>query len=257
MTKILIKTPEEISHLRESGKRLAQVLKTVIASVAPGVTTLSLDVLAEKLIREVGGIPVFKGYASGSGQPFPASLCASINEEVVHGIPSAEKIVRAGDLLKLDIGMRFAGMVTDMARTVRVGVVLPEADKLVSVTEESLRRGIAALHPGTHIARYASAVQNFVEAEGFSVVRDLAGHGVGREVHEEPRIPNYVSRDLNNFVVRSGMTLALEPMVNMGKFGVKLAPDHWTFVTTDGKWSAHFEDTVVITENGAEVVTKC
>lgn len=254
--KALIKTADEINNLRESGKRLAKVMSAVMAAVHPGVPTKDLDILAEKLIRELGGIPVFKGYTIGAELPFPASLCASINEEVVHGIPSDEKIVREGDLLKLDLGMRFAGMVTDMARTVKVGKISPEADKLVSVTEESLQLGIAELRPGARISSYSRAVQKFVESQGFSVVRDLAGHGVGREVHEEPRIPNYVSRDMNDFVIREGMTLALEPMVNAGTFEVRLSSDNWTFVTADGKLSAHFEDTVVITKDGAEAVTK-
>jgi methionyl aminopeptidase len=253
--KAIIKTADEIKSLRESGKRLAKVMEALIAVAVPGVSTKNLDVLAEKLIRKAGGIPVFKGYKIGSEQSFPASLCVSINEEVVHGIPSDKKIVREGDLLKLDIGMRFGGMVTDMARTVKVGMVSSEADKLVSVTEESLRLGTAELCPGARISNYSRVVQKFVEAQGFSVVRDLAGHGVGREVHEEPRIPNYVSR-ANDFVIREGMTLALEPMVNMGTFEVMLAPDNWTFVTSDGKLSAHFEDTVVITATGADVVTK-
>lgn len=252
-----MKTPDEIVRLRASGRRLATVLEAVIASVRPGMTTEALDVLSEKLIRESGGIPVFKGYGSGSGRPFPATLCTSINEEVVHGIPRADRVVREGDLLKLDIGMRFEGMVTDMARTVRVGAVTKEAEKLSVVTEESLRRGIAELRPGARISRYAEAVQSYVETNGFSVVRDLVGHGVGRELHEDPQVPNYVSRDMDDFVILPGMTLALEPMVNMGSFGVKIASDGWTFVTIDGRWSAHFEDTVVITESGADIVTRC
>ncbi len=255
--KVLIKTSDEIKRLRESGERLAQVMESVVAAVCPGIETLALDVLTEKLIRSAGGIPIFKGYNAGSERPFPASLCASINQEVVHGIPSAKKIVRDGDLLKLDIGMRFAGMVTDMARTVRVGKVSPEANILAAVTEASLQKGVAELRPGVRISRYARAVQKFVEAQGFSVVRDLTSHGVGRELHEAPQIPNYISRDLTDFVICAGMTFALEPMVNMGTFSVKLASDNWTFVTADGKWSAHFEDTVVITKDGAEVVTKC
>lgn len=256
MSKDFIKTPDEIIRLRESGKRLAKVLDEVIASVKPGMTTETLDALAENLIREAGGIPIFKGYGAGSGKPFPATLCSSINEEVVHGIPSAKKIIREGDLLKLDIGMRFEGMVTDMARTVKIGVVSSEAERLTAVTEESLRRGIAELRPGAHISRYAHAVQSFVEANGFSVVRDLVGHGVGYELHEDPQVPNYVSREMDDFVVRQGMTLALEPMVNSGTFGVKIGADGWTFITADGKWSAHFEDTVVITESGADIVTR-
>lgn len=252
----LIKTEEEIVRLKESGKRLAHVLEKIIATVASGLSTKDIDVLSEQLIRESGGIPIFKGYGSGSGRPFPATLCTSLNEEVVHGIPNTERKIRTGDLLKLDIGMRFEGMVTDMARTVRVGDVTKEAEKLAAVTEESLRHGIVELRPGAHISAYARAVQNYVEGNGFSIVRDLVGHGVGHELHEEPQIPNYVSRGMDDFIVEKGMTLALEPMVNMGTFAVKIARDGWTFVTVDGKWSAHCEDTVVITENGAEVVTR-
>ncbi|MDO8565976.1 MAG: type I methionyl aminopeptidase [Candidatus Moranbacteria bacterium] len=252
----LTKTEEEIARLKESGKRLAHVLEKVTAMVAPGLSTKDIDVLSERLIRESGGIPIFKGYGGGSGRPFPATLCTSLNEEVVHGIPNAERKIRTGDLLKLDIGMRFEGMVTDMARTVRVGEVTPDVEKLAAVTEESLKRGIVELRPGARISAYARAVQSYVEENGFSVVRDLVGHGVGHELHEEPQIPNYVSREMDDFVVKKGMTLALEPMVNMGTFAVKIARDGWTFVTVDGKWSAHCEDTVVITENGAEVVTR-
>lgn len=255
MPKHWIKTEDEIRRLRESGRRLALVLDQVIAAVRPGMTTQEIDVLAERLIRESGGLPIFKGYNTGAATPFPASLCISLNDEVVHGIPS-DRVLEEGDLLKLDIGMRFEGMVSDMARTVPVGKVSEEAKRLLEVTEESLNRGIAELRPGAPISNYASAVQSFVEAQGFSVVRDLVGHGVGRELHEDPQVPNYTSRHMRDFIVEKGMTLALEPMVNAGTFAVGIAPDDWTFVTSDGKLSAHFEDTVVITANGAEVLTR-
>lgn len=257
MSPTLIKTADEILRLRVSGQRLAGVLQAVMASVIPGITTADIDILAERLIREAGGIPIFKGYGAGSGRPFPASICTSINEEVVHGIPRAKKIIRAGDLVKLDIGMRCEGMVTDMARTVKVGVMTKEKERLVAVTEESLSRGIAELRPGARVSAYARAVQDFVEQNGFSVVRDLVGHGVGHQLHEDPQVPNYVSRGMDDFMVLPGMALALEPMVNAGAFGVKIAKDTWTFVTADGSLSAHFEDTVVITESGADVVTRC
>lgn len=257
MSQTLIKTADEILRLRVSGQRLAVILQAVMASVAPGTTTKDIDILAERLIREAGGIPIFKGYGSDFGRPFPASICTSVNEEVVHGIPHPKKIIREGDLVKLDIGMRFEGMVTDMARTVSVGAMTKEKDRLVAVTEESLRRGIAELRPGARISAYARAVQTYVEQQGFSVVRDLVGHGVGHELHEDPQVPNYVSRGMNDLIVRPGMAFALEPMVNAGAFGVKIAADTWTFVTADGSLSAHFEDTVVITEEGADVVTRC
>ncbi|MBI2439112.1 MAG: type I methionyl aminopeptidase [Candidatus Moranbacteria bacterium] len=251
-----IKTEEEIGRMRQSGKRLALVLETVIESVCPGMTTLAVDVLAERLIREQGGIPIFKGYGGGSGRPFPATVCTSLNNEVVHGIPNQERVIRDGDLLKLDIGMRYDGMVTDMARTVAVGTISDEAKKLLRVTEESLSCGIQTLCPGGRLSVYARAVQEHVEKNGFSVVRDLVGHGVGRELHEEPQVPNYYSSSFREVVLRKGMALALEPMVNLGGFAVTIAPDDWTFVTKDGSLSAHFEDTVVITEKGAEIVTR-
>jgi methionyl aminopeptidase len=256
MSKQWIKTADEIKRLRESGKRLALVLAEVIKAAHPGVSTKDLDVLSERLIRQAGGLPIFKGYNTGMGQPFPGSVCASLNNEVVHGIPSADRIIKEGDILKLDIGMRFEGMVSDMARTVAIGEITADAARLLAVTRESLERGIQELRPGISIARYASTVQTFVETNGFSVVRDLVGHGVGRELHEDPQVPNYVSRHMHDFVLAAGMTLALEPMVNAGTFDVEVAPDDWTFITKDGKLSAHFEDTVVITEQGAEVLTR-
>jgi methionyl aminopeptidase len=256
MGKQWIKTEDEIRRLRASCKHLAQILDTIIKAVRPGMSTKDIDILSEKLILEVGGTPIFKGYMGGSDRPFPATLCTSINEEVVHGIPNPKRIIQEHDLLKLDIGMRYDGMVSDMARTVRVGIVSPEAEKLTTVTEESLRRGIAELRPGARISAYAHAVQSYVEANGFSVVRDLVGHGVGNELHEDPQVPNYVSKGMYDFILQEGMTLALEPMINIGTYRVKIAPDNWAFITTDGKWSSHFEDTVVITENGAEVLTR-
>ncbi|MFZ3031995.1 MAG: type I methionyl aminopeptidase [Candidatus Moraniibacteriota bacterium] len=256
MSKQWIKTDDEIARLRESGRRLAIVLDQVIAAAKPGMNTLELDVLAEKFIRAEGGIPIFKGYGAESGRPFPGSVCVSLNNEVVHGIPSKNRIIKEGDLLKLDIGMRFEGMVSDMARTVAVGNISKEAAKLLAVTRESLERGIAALRPGAMISAYAKAVQGFVEENGFSVVRDLVGHGVGHELHEDPQVPNYVSRHMHDFILEKGMTLALEPMINAGTFAVRIAPDEWTFITSDGRLSAHFEDTVVITEKGAEILTR-
>ncbi|MBP9727837.1 MAG: type I methionyl aminopeptidase [Candidatus Moranbacteria bacterium] len=256
MTNQWIKTEDEIQHLRASCKRLAGVLDTIMKEVRVGMSTWDIDVLAERLIREAGGIPIFKGYHAGSGRPFPASLCVSLNNEVVHGIPRKERIIKEGDLLKLDIGMRFEGMVSDMARTMPIGGITKEAQALLDVTRESLERGIVELRPGAPISAYAHAVQSYVESHGFSVVRDLVGHGVGRELHEDPQVPNYTSRHMHDFILAPGMTLALEPMINVGTFQVDIAPDDWTFITADGKLSAHFEDTVVITENGAEILTR-
>ncbi len=233
------------------------MLAAVIQSVRPGIVASELDALAERLIVASGGIPIFKGYGAETGKPFPASLCVSVNNEVVHGVPKSETRLQGGDVLKLDNGMRYEGMVTDMARTILVGNSgTPGARKLIAVTEESLRRGIAVLRPGAQLSEYARAVQEYVESQGCSVVRDLVGHGVGYELHEPPQIPNFVSRDFHDVTLAAGMTFALEPMVNAGGYPVKVASDGWTVVTADGSLSAHFEDTVVITENGAEVVTR-
>lgn len=252
-----IKSAEEQQRLRESGKRLAFVLQAVIQSVRPGMTTFDLDVLAERLIVQSGGIPVFKGYGTETGKPFPASLCVSVNEEVVHGIPRRETALQAGDVLKLDIGMRFDGMVSDMARTILVGGSgTEESKRLIAVTEESLQRGMKVLCVGEKLSAYAKTVQEYVEREGFSIVRDLVGHGVGYELHEPPQVPNFISRNFQDVTLREGMTLALEPMVNAGNYPVKIGPDGWTVITADGSLSAHFEDTVILTDKGAEVVTK-
>jgi methionyl aminopeptidase len=251
----LLKNDDELRRVRASGARLAAVLGLVMAEARPGRSTAELDLLAERLIRERDALPVFKGYAGGNHRPFPASICTSLNEEVVHGIPRKDRVLRDGDVLKIDIGLRFEGLVTDMARTLAIGAVTTEAQKLIRVTKESLRRGIAALKPGRPLVEYSRAVQNYVEENGFSVIRDLVGHGVGHELHESPHIPNYVTKQ-TILVVRPGMVLALEPMVNAGSYAVRLAPDDWTIVTEDGRLGAHFEDTVVITEGGAEVVTQ-
>lgn len=250
----LLKTEDEIVRVRASGTRLARVLAAVLAKVTPGMTTWDIDVLAEKLIRDAGGDPVFKGYNVGASRSFPGSVCTSLNEEVVHGLPSKERVVREGDLLKVDIGMRYEGMVTDMARTIGVGSISEEAQKLMEVTRESLRRGVAVLKPGLPLGEYGRTVQEYVEAKGFSVIRDLVGHGVGHELHEPPHVPNYATPKTTT-VVQKGMVLALEPMVNAGTYAVKVAPDGWTIITADNRLGAHFEDTVVITDRGAEVVT--
>lgn len=250
------KTADELERLRESGKRLASVLTTVIQAVAPGVSTQELDQIAEREIRAAGGIPIFKGYGAEWGKPFPASLCTSINEEVVHGIPNEKRVIQEGDLVKLDIGLRFEGMVTDMARTIGVGTLSAEAQKVLEVTRESLDQGIAKIKAGAHLSDYALAVQSYAEAHGCSVVRDLVGHGVGHALHEDPQIPNYFHAGFRDFTFVEGMTLALEPMVNIGAFSVRIAPDQWTFVTKDGSLSAHFEDTVIVTKEGVEIVTR-
>jgi methionyl aminopeptidase len=256
MANFRIKNEKQLEAVRESGKRLRQVMRLLSDAVTPGISTAELDKMAEAEIWRLGGVPIFKGYGAEYGRPFPASVCISLNEEVVHGIPKANRIVKEGDLIKLDMGLRFEGMVTDMARTLSVGKVSKDALRLLEVTRESLDQGIARLRAGARLSDYAGTVQRYAESHGFSVVRDLVGHGVGFALHEEPQIPNYFSPRMRDFVFQKGMVVALEPMVNAGKYHVKIGSDGWTFVASDGSLSAHFEDTVIIAENGAEVVTR-
>lgn len=257
MAKSWIKTADEQKRLREGGRVLARILSEVMELVQGGVATDTLGRAAEAKIRAVDGEAIFKGYGQAWGAPpFPAALCVSINEEVVHGIPKTDRIMKEGDIVKLDIGMRYQGLVTDMARTVLVGEASSEAKKLKQVVEASLEAGLAGLRPGAVMEDYAVAVERVVRAAGFQCVRDLVGHGVGHELHEEPQIPNYSGSGLPNFTFAEGMVVALEPMITAGDYRVELAPDAWAFVTKDRRLSAHWENTVLITRAGAEVLTK-
>lgn len=253
---MLIKSQKEIDILREGGKLLAQAVSELEREVKPGVSTWELDVLAEEKIRSVGGVPAFKGYRGDPGNPpFPGTICASLNDEVVHGIPRKDRVLCEGDLFKLDIGMRYKNLYTDMARTFAVGRVLREAQTLMDVTRQSLEAGAETIHAGSTIREYAEAVERYVKSFGFDVVRDLVGHGVGHEVHEDPQIPNYVDARLPKFAFREGMVIALEPMVNAGTWKVKILPDAWTFATLDGRMSAHWENTYVVLDRGVEQLT--
>lgn len=251
---IIIKTPEEIEVMREGGRILTGIMDKLGEMAKPGRNTHEIDKLARELVFENGSIPIFEGYGNPKN-PYPAAVCTSINSEIVHGIPNKKRVLKEEDILKVDIGMKYKGLITDMSRTFTVGKVSPEAWKLLKVTRESLDIGIEKLKPGAKLSEYSAAVESYVRSNGFSVVRELVGHGVGRELHEDPQIPNYKSngRDL---VLKVGMTLALEPMVNEGTWEIKLEPDGWTYVTADGKLSAHFEDTVVITKSGCEILTR-
>ncbi len=251
-----LKNGEQMDSLRESGKRLETVMREVGAAIRAGVSTAKLDDVAEATIRRLGGETVFKGYGREYGRPFPASICVSINDEVVHGIPRKSRIISEGDIVKVDMGLRYRGMVTDMARTFAVGAVSDEAARLMRATEESLLRGVNAIRPSARISDYAKAVQRYAEDRGFSVVRDLVGHGVGFELHEPPQIPNYFLVGMKDVAFRSGMAVALEPMVNAGGYEVCLGKDGWVFTTEDGTLSAHFEDTIIITDQGIEIVTR-
>lgn len=251
-----LKTAEEIVLLRESGRRLAAVLQELKKAIAPGVTTLELDTLAEKLIRAGGDTPPFLNYTPhGARKPFPASLCVSLNDEIVHGIPSNSRIIKEGDIVSIDLGLTHKGMVTDAALTVAVGDVSDDVMLLIKETERSLYEGIKAARGGARIGDIGAAIERVAYKHGYGVVRELGGHGVGHAVHEEPYVPNY-GRKGTGPILKPGMVLALEPMFMLGEEEVRLMPDGYTIITKDGSLSAHFEHTIVITDGGPEIVTK-
>jgi methionyl aminopeptidase len=251
-----IKNNQEIKKIKESGKRLVLVMEEIRKNIKAGVSTLELDKIAESAILKLGGIPAFKNYRTGSGSPYPASICASINDEIVHGIPSENKILKEGNILKIDIGLKFEGMFTDMARTFAVGNIDEKAKKIIEVTEKSFWEGAKKIKSGAKLSDYSKAVQKYVESFGFSVVRDLVGHGIGKKLHEEPQIMNYCDGYYQDLELRSGMVLALEPMVNEGSYETRIENNGWVFKTRDGKLSAHYENTILVTEKGFEILTK-
>jgi methionyl aminopeptidase len=250
---IPLKSIEEIGFIRESSRIVADVLKIVGAQIQPGRTTLELDKVAEDFIRSMGGEPAFKGYGWDKKNLFPATLCTSIDAEVVHGIPS-KRILKNGDLISIDVGVKKNGFYGDGACSFAVGEVSEEKQRLMRVTKESLAKGIEQAVTGNKVQDISNAVQVYVEANGFSVVRDLVGHGVGRKLHEEPSIPNF-GEPGTGAILKDGMTLAIEPMVNAGTWRVKVAADGWTVLTADGKSSAHFEHTIAIVHGKAEILT--
>jgi methionyl aminopeptidase len=244
-----LKTPEEIEILRQANRIVARVLEQLAERITPGVTTRELDHFVEELIRAHGAEPAFLGYRG-----YPASTCISINEQVVHGIPGPRRI-RKGDLVSVDIGVIFREFYGDAARTYAVGHVRHRGLRLMQVTEEALYRGIEEARAGKRLYDISRSIQSWVERHGFSVVRDFVGHGIGRRLHEEPQIPNYLPSTPINPLLREGMVLALEPMVNAGGHRVKVLPDGWTAVTEDGSLSAHFEHSVAITADGPEILS--
>ncbi len=247
---IIYKSPQEIDLMRRAGRITAMTVERLMGEVRPGVTTADLDEIAEKIIRGVGAVPSFKGYRG-----FPASICTSVNHEVVHGIPSLRRILREGDLLSLDVGAVWEGYHGDSAVTVFVGAPPSDvAEKLVRVTEDSLDAGISQLRAGARLAEVGRAVQQVVEGAGFSVVREYVGHGVGRALHEDPQIPNYDDQR-RGLLVKPGLVVAIEPMVNVGDWATRVLPDGWTVVTADRSLSAHFEHTIAVTDDGTEVLT--
>ncbi len=247
---IIRKSPEEIAKMRVAGRIVADVRERVAAAVRPGVTTAELDAIAERYIHEAGAIPSFKGYRG----TFPASICASVNEQVVHGIPG-DRVLEEGDLLALDFGAIWEGYHGDSAITVFVGdSPSAEAEKLVRVTEESLEAGISEIRDGNRLSDIGYAVQQVVEGAGFAVVREYVGHGIGQNLHEDPQIPNFGPPGRGP-VLRPGLVVAVEPMVNMGGWETTVLDDGWTVVTEDGSLSAHFEHTIALTDEGPEVLT--
>jgi methionyl aminopeptidase len=247
---IEIKSEREIAIMREASRIVATVLKEIAERVEPGMTTADLDAYAEKRIRQMGATPSFKGYCG-----FPASICSCINNEVVHGIPSPKKTIRKGDLVKVDTGAYFEGFHGDSCITIAVGEVTPEAAKLVQAAEEVLYKGIEQVKAGAYLLDIAGAIEDCAKAHGFSVVEDFTGHGVGRNLHEEPSVFNTRTRELPNVKLRAGMTLAIEPIINAGSKFTRTLSDRWTAVTVDNSLSAQFEHTVLVTADGYEILT--
>ena len=245
---IIFKSEREIQHMREAGRIVALALRAVREAVAPGVTTKDLDEVAREVITSHGAIPSFKGYHG-----YPGNICTSVNEEVVHGIPGSRKL-QEGDIVSVDCGATYNGFVGDSAVTIPVGKIDPVSEQLLRVTEESLYKGIAAAIVGNRLSDISHAVQVHVEAVGFSVVRDYVGHGIGRNMHEEPQIPNFGAPGRGP-LLKPGMVLAIEPMVNVGTYKVRTLKDGWTVLTADGKRSAHFEHTIAITPDGPKLLT--
>jgi len=245
---IIIKSPREIEQLKKSNAIVAEIFEKLKGMIAPGITTKELDQVAEEYILLKGARPAFKGYRG-----FPATLCISINEEVVHGIPGQRRL-RGGDIVSLDVGVNYVGYFGDAAITLPVGEVDPEAKRLLEVTEKALTIGVEKAKIGNRLFDISYAIQRWVESHGFSVVRDFVGHGIGKDLHEEPQIPNFGAPHQGPRLEK-GMVLALEPMVNEGTYEVRVLSDGWTVVTADGKRSAHFEHTIVITDDGAEILS--
>jgi methionyl aminopeptidase len=254
MSKVSVKSVREVELMRESCRIVAEVLTLVGAQIKPGVHTRDLDQAAEQYIRSNGGIPAFKGYGHDRNNLFPATLCVSVEDEVVHGIPDG-RTLEEGQVVSVDVGVKKDGYFGDGARTFVVGRTSHEKQRLLQVTEESLYKGIEKARAGNHLHDVSSAIQQYVEAAGFSVVRDLVGHGIGKQLHEEPAVPNFGVAG-TGILLKEGMALAIEPMVNAGTFDVEVDEDGWTVRTADGKPSAHFEHTIVVRDGDPEILTR-
>ncbi len=254
---IVRKSPSELEKMRKSGLLVHQILGKMAAMAVEGITTYELELVAEKMIRDAGAKPAFKGYYSAAaGNRYPYVLCTSVNEEIVHGMPSPKRILKKGDIVSIDTGVQLDGYFGDSAVTVAIGEISPTLQKLMEVTKESLELAIDKVRVGNRLMDICETVQKYVESNGFSIVREFVGHGIGTELHEEPQVPNYVDRRNENPRLKEGMVLAIEPMVNVGKPGSKVLSDKWTAVAVDGSASAHFEHCVAVTANGPWVLTR-
>lgn len=252
-----LKTEQEIKLIAEGGHILAGILDTLLASLKPGVTTAELEKAAVEMMAAASAEPSFKGYRSSKkDKPFTTALCISINDEVVHAPALPNRVINDGDVVSIDIGMKYKGLYTDMAKTAAVGKVSLDAKKLITVTKHSLDQAIKKIKPGLSLYDLGKTIQDYVEAQGFAVVRQLVGHGVGHAVHEQPQIPNYAVENNRNELLEAGMVIAVEPMVNAGKWEIEVAKDNWTIKTVDGSLSAHFEHTIAVTKTGCTVLTK-
>ncbi len=251
-----VKTKEEIDIMREGCQKTAEMVEELGRKAKPGISTLEIDELAERLILNMGGRPAFKGYGKESGYPFPATICASINNEVVHGIPKKSRILQEGEIFKIDTGMIYKGMFTDMTRAFAVGEISDEKRRIISVAKGAFYAGLKKIKPGKLLSDYSKAVQKYVEKRNFSIVRDLTSHGIGKNLHESPQILNFYHQGYEDLELKAGMTFALEPIINAGGPEIVTGEDGWTLETMDGSLSGHWENTIVITENGAEILTK-
>jgi methionyl aminopeptidase len=253
---VVLKKKRELDLMRTANRIVAVVWEAMADMVAPGVTTAQLDEAAERIIRQHGAIPSFKGYPHTGQNDFPASICASINQEIVHGIPSPERVLREGDIVSIDVGTIYRDYQGDGAITLPVGRVSEQALLLLEVTKGALASGIAKAKAGGRTSDISRAVQEHVQSRGFDVVREYTGHGIGRAMHEDPQVTNYYNQHLRDHALEPGMTIALEPMVNVGTWKTRVLSDGWTVETADGELSAHFEHTIAITDGEAEILTR-
>jgi methionyl aminopeptidase len=253
---VVLKDRRALELMRRANRIVSTVWQAMVEVVAPGVTTAELDAVAERVIRQHSAVPSFKGYPHSGKNDFPASICSSVNQEIVHGIPRPERVLKEGDIVSIDVGTIYQGYHGDGAITLPVGQVSEEAQHLIEVTQTALATGIAQALPGYRVSDISRAIEHYVHAHGYEVVREYSGHGIGRNMHEDPLVPNYYRPELQDYELRPGMTLAVEPMVTVGTWKTRALPDGWTVETADGRLSAHFEHTIAITSGEPEILTR-